>query len=132
MIFNLVKYELGFLSLFCLLCCVSNGQKLSVQEVQQNTNINNTIALEANAKNLVEIEFNKGRDELTVSTKLSMNLVIEQAYASGKIKEVLVWSDEDFSVGHLKSLAYQQNVLATKRSDSIKKHIYIYWSSKMC
>jgi len=129
---SLKKLTLQILPFLIFVSCASTAQKTeqgnaktAMEKQTDGQKLNNAVALQARAHNFVEIEFAPGSAQLTESAKTSLDSVIDQARAAGKIDEVLVfsWSDEEFPSKNLKKLPKRQRDLAEDRNDTIKKYV---------
>jgi hypothetical protein len=89
------------------------------------TQVNNAAANEVKAHDFVEIAFDPGSATLTSSSRSSLNALLTQASASGKIDEILVmsWSDQEIPSVEAKRLTKADRDLATSRNKTIKEYL---------
>lgn len=92
---------------------------------QENRIISNDAAVESEAHNFIEIEFNPGSSRLSENSKSSLNKIMKQAKNAGKIDEVLLfsWADEDYPSKNMIQLSPSQRSLASQRNKSIEHFI---------
>jgi hypothetical protein len=88
------------------------------KEEAEGQRVTYAVAKEAEAQKYVEIEFDKGSTDLSESAKASLNAIVKQSRALGKINEVSVlsWSDAEYPSANRKSLPKIQRDLAEKRN----------------
>ncbi|CAN5642128.1 hypothetical protein BH10BDE1_BH10BDE1_11560 [soil metagenome] len=83
----------------------------------------NRAAREADAPYFVEVEFVKGSDTLTESSRSAISSLLNRARAEGTVNDVKVlsWADQEYPSTSKKKLSKDQRRLADRRNRNIKE-----------
>lgn len=112
--------------------CAGTPRETYDQDAAQTTSptkggvgVTNAVAQEANAKNYVEIEYQKGSSVLSESAKSSLRGVVDMARRNGSIDEMIVlsWSDYKYPSENSKKLPKPQIALAEKRNSVVEDYL---------
>ncbi|MFN3454333.1 MAG: hypothetical protein ACK41T_05180 [Pseudobdellovibrio sp.] len=101
------------------------AHKPTVAQQVQGTDVSNKAAVENQAHNFVELKFDAGKATLTESSRQSLDKLVAQARAAGKIDEVMVlsWADQEYPSTAAKRLSKEQRDLADARNKQIEKYV---------
>ncbi len=93
--------------------------------VQTETPVADEAARAVDSNYFVDIEFDKGSDALTESSRSSLTALLKRARAEGPLADVkvLVWADEEYPSAKLKKLSRGQRKLASARVRSLASFI---------
>lgn len=83
------------------------------------------VAAEAEASEVTEISFAKGKQTLGTEAKRKLSAMIDRARKAGAIDEinVLVWADREFPSVNTQKLSKDQRTLAERRGEEIEKFL---------
>lgn len=105
-------------------CASSNDRVIETDSVSPETAAN-AAAREAEAPYFVQVEFDKGSDRLTPTSRAAIASLIERARAEGEVRDVKVlsWADQEYPSANQKRLSKSQRDLASARNRSITDHV---------
>lgn len=98
----------------------------AVVEAETGESLANRAAREAEATYFVDVEFQKGSNQLTEQSRAAISSLLNRARAEGQVEDVkvLAWSDEEFPSSSRKKLSENQRKLADLRTRAIENHIH--------
>lgn len=117
------------MGLSALSACSNPSKKIDADTAAESSSMPesaaNRVAREADAAYFVDVEFQKGSDELTEQSRAAISSLLNRARAEGHVRDVKVlsWADEEYPSASRKKLSEAQRRLAKSRNRSITNHV---------